>query len=673
MVLPSNAHSVVNRWFNIDNGGELSPVAWIAFLDFLRSNTKLKELSLFDSGLSEEQVIELMDVLKDNTALVSIDLSGKTNRFVASSRTIIDIIINEDELTPETAPQIIDIMQSNTSLISAIPHHGFIAKSEFVDRNYKVFREKREGSRFHYPTETLPPDPILLPDLTHEPAIKDLSLDILRLIVWQLSIKALCTFRRVDKQYYAFTKSSSFWRGYYTKHFSCIPGDVLLLTDLTYGLKLATSNSVTEAFAASIWEEITINSFRTRKAHPEYFPFAFGLPFMEQLYRQYPQLIGTIHSEHSFSVFPPEHTFFKTKESPYAYTWFLLYAKGSAVYHLGFEKLHDGQYNGILFFTPDFSAGWDRRFDYMLYIFEWFSAKNEAEFLEKSKLLCEVFLSARHTDHHDFVHSPFHKKVTELLEGAIKAREHCIEFLNEKIDAAAKEYCFTRNLDQRHSAAFVTMVEDLTKQFKEFTDVPDLEFERIRQRIPLRSVFNKKYVLDDNLNYHNFNSHDWGVPTPPEDAKQRMSKHRKSSKSIPLVAIMKLYRVALNFLLMPVLKTFWPGDIDHPDYELYPFLRWQKEALPAFRKLYYSGAYTPFSHVSVSSAPPSHWPLIALGLARQLLPIVIPVLNDVLDGFFATREDSNTNVDTLIGVLDQISAIPTSTKSFLRKIVAQKK
>lgn len=81
MVLPSNAHCVVNRWVNLDNGGELSPVAWIAFLDFLRSNTKLKELSLFDSGLSEEQVIELMDVLKDNTALVSIDLSGKTNRF----------------------------------------------------------------------------------------------------------------------------------------------------------------------------------------------------------------------------------------------------------------------------------------------------------------------------------------------------------------------------------------------------------------------------------------------------------------------------------------------------------------------------------------------------------------------------------------------------------------
>jgi hypothetical protein len=95
MVLPSNAHSVVNRWFNIDNGGELSPVAWIAFLDFLRSNTKLKELSLFDSGLSEEQVIELMDVLKDNTALVSIDLSGKTNRFQMLLTNVVECRCNQ--------------------------------------------------------------------------------------------------------------------------------------------------------------------------------------------------------------------------------------------------------------------------------------------------------------------------------------------------------------------------------------------------------------------------------------------------------------------------------------------------------------------------------------------------------------------------------------------------
>lgn len=587
-------------------------------------------------------------------------------RFVASSSTIQTLEVNE-ELTSETAPQILDIMQHNTSLINAKPYNGFIAKSEFLERNFKVYDATREERKFHYPVESQP-DQILLPDVTHTPAIMDLSSDILRLIFWQLGVKSLCTMRRVNKLYHTFTKHGPFWRGYYMAHFPVIPGDVLSLTDLTYGLKLAADPST----QSSVWEELVINSFRARQVSNEKFPVKLGLPFMEKVFRQFPQLIGSIHSESSLSVFPPERTFFKTKEAPYAYTWFLLYAKGSAVYHMGFEQLHDGQYNGILFFTPDFSTSWDRRFDYMLYVFEWFAATNEAEFAEKCKPLCEVFLNARHTNHLDYVNAPFSNKVPQLLEEAVQARHKCIEFLNAKIDTEARDYCAANMLDGK-STEFVCKVEELIERLKGFADIPDLEVERLRQQIPARSILNTKYPLPDNVQFlHDFKTHEWDVPTT-EVRSYAVAKHRKHAKSMPFVAVMKLYRVTMNVLLMPVLKTFWPGDIDHPDYELYPFLRRNIQSLALFRKLYYSGSYRPFEHVSNSNAPPSHWPLIALGLARQVLPLVVLALNDRLDEFnnnAGRKSNKNNNVDQLIDLLDKMSLVTPSMRSFLQILFA---
>jgi len=566
-------------------------------------------------------------------------------RYVSTSTKLVSLEINQQDLTPDTAREIIAIMENNTSLWWVGPHDGLITKSEFVDRNFKKYDAARK--QFKTDPQKIPaPEPILLPDLTHEPAINQLSNDILRLILWQLSVKSLCAFRRINKHIHGLTKEGYFWREYYTKYFSCIPGDILSLTDLTFGIALMAAKNASEAFALPFWEELVVISFLTRKINAEHYPNDYCSPFMEPVYRQYPQLIGTTLTEYSYPVFPSDRIFFKCKDAPYLSTWFLLFAKGSAVYHLGFEKLSDGQYNGILFLTPDFSAAWDRRFLYMQYLFEWFSAKNEEEFAEKIGQLCGLFLAARETDNLHFNQSPISKKIEPILDQAIKSRDHALRAISDKIEISAKEYYSSRGINFKNAAPFVKLVDSLTSQLKEFTEISETEVDRYRQQIPARSSLNTKYdaVKHGVTYYHNFTTHDW-LPPKIDNNSYPPPKHcrRSASKMIGSVALMKLYRVTMNVLLMSVLRSFWPDDMNRTDFELHEFMRRTKKASSLFRNLYYSGSYTPFSHVSVSSASPSQWPLIGLGLANHLLPFIIDALNSVIDARLAINNHSNNN------------------------------
>jgi hypothetical protein len=594
-------------------------------------------------------------------------------QYVSKSTNLTKLELNEDELAEEVADQAIKIMQNNTSVVELTPRNGFFGNSDWFIRNITASRAAMDALRQEQslapPSQVTiqPPETILMPDVTCETAIKKVSPDILREIFWRLSVKSLCTIRKVDRQFCTFTKDGNFWRGYYTKYFSCIPKDLLVLTDLTFGIKLATA----ENLSTTIWEEIVINSFRARNISAEDYPIRCGLPFMEPVYRLFPQLVGTKESEGSFI---DDHSV----DLPYHNTWFLMYANGAAIYHLGFEQLADGQINGILFFTSDFSEAFTKRFDYLEYVFEWFAAHSETEFAEKSKALCAAYLASHVASNLGFINGRCYTKIKPLLQDAIKSRQNIADIIKVKIESATEEYITKVDgaNSNPNSAEFVQRVQNLINQFKEVScnnNTAESEIERLTQKLPPRTILNTKYPENNNKDrIHDFITHQW---RDVRDERQRKLPHdpihkpqMNRSKEIPKVVVMKFYRVAVNFIMMPVLKIFWPGDMDDTDYELAPFLRWQTDAMSLFKQLYYSGPYIPFSRVTVSSAHPSHWPLIALGLARQLMPFIIPALNDILD-----RSKDKTNFDKLIQVLDQLPVISQHAKSTLRRFAESQK
>ncbi|MBP5977789.1 hypothetical protein HW132_35075, partial [Brasilonema sp. CT11] len=239
-----------------------------------------------------------------------------------------------------------------------------------------------------------------------------------------------------------------------------------------------------------------------------------------------------------------------------------------------------------------------------------------------------------------------------------------LKFIDNKMQSAATEYCNTLVGDT--SDTFFERVESLTKRFKDFAGFNESEFDMLRKRLPTRSSLDSSYVIDDGAHYHNFTEHNWHIPVPiaPKTYETPKRRRNRPKKRIPQVTLMKLYRVVLNFVMMPVLKTFWPDDYQDPDYEMYPFIFWARGAVELFERLYYSRPYVPFSQVTIGRAQPSHWPLIALGLARQLIPFVIAASNSLLVG-----DPTRASVDRLLGVLDRLSVIiPRNAKAFLQSL-----
>lgn len=241
---------------------------------------------------------------------------------------------------------------------------------------------------------------------------------------------------------------------------------------------------------------------------------------------------------------------------------------------------------------------------------------------------------------------PFNKYIEGLMKEAANKRHKTIQAINFRIEQSAKDYCSEQGIDHTNSASFIKTVDSLASYFKGASDKTfETEFSQLKQKMPVRSALNQKYGLDNGL-FHNFNTYLWSAPNAAGKKDFKIhQRNRKQSKPVGHVALMKLYRVALNFTLMAVLKTFWPVDIDHPDCELYPFIKWVKDAKTLYRAIYYPTHYTAFSNVSVSNASPAQWPLIAVGLAKLLLPTIISKVNRLIQ----KQETTETFMDEVIG------------------------
>lgn len=611
-------------------GIEFSQLFWQLLLDYVRAHPNLKKLSLPNAQLTEQQVVELMELLQTRLDLISLNLFGNSGTFnslkavaqyVSMSTKLNRLAITENELTAHEEAQILEIMQKNTSLTEMDSYPGFIGHSAFIVRNAENNRIAKAVARGLIEKKQQKPDsPILIEsDPSQEPGIHKIPVELLRVILWQLPITTLIVVKRVCKQFRTFMKDKQFWRDYYLIYHSSIPENLLSLTDLTYGLKLMAAKSMEGV--STLWEEIVINSYRSRESA------TYFTQFLEPVYRQYPQLIGTANSAVKINSVSPDRSTYKWKDVPYANTWFVAYANNSTVYHLGFEKLHDGQYNGILLLTPDMQE-WNDRFHDMRFIYEWFAAKNESEFAEKMKPLCEVFLAARKSKYQNMVATVFYKNINGWMHTAIRERQRIMGALGSKIEQSARQY-WAKQGGTTSAATFVKQVTELTALFKDTMKVPDSELEQYRQHIPSRSTLNVKYNLPNQDLFYNFDSHDWS--STATKIPKYSTKHRKNAKKIPLVVLVKLYRVVLNSILMPMLKIFWPADFNHPDHDVSHHIQWTN-TVNLYQELFDIKSYKPVCNISISKAYPAQWPLIAVGLAELLLPNVVAIVDEALDG-----------------------------------------
>jgi hypothetical protein len=60
----------------IIDGIEFSQLFWQALLDYVRAHPNLKKLSLPNAQLTEQQIVELMEILQTRLDLISLNLFG---------------------------------------------------------------------------------------------------------------------------------------------------------------------------------------------------------------------------------------------------------------------------------------------------------------------------------------------------------------------------------------------------------------------------------------------------------------------------------------------------------------------------------------------------------------------------------------------------------------------
>lgn len=82
--------------------------------------------------------------------------------------------------------------------------------------------------------------------------IGTLPKDMLQSILNGLNIKSLLSFKRVDKKFQMWMRTSTFWREYYLCKAHTVPTDILTAADLLYGSYIAQNRAV------SFWECINI-------------------------------------------------------------------------------------------------------------------------------------------------------------------------------------------------------------------------------------------------------------------------------------------------------------------------------------------------------------------------------------------------------------------------------
>lgn len=524
-------------------------------------------------------------------------------------------------MTDGEAAQILQILRDNTSVQETL-WWGFISQSKWLIDNRENLRIARASVPRPPIEQITSAAPVLLQDSSClESGFHKLPTDLLRAILWELSVPTLVVLKRVDKHFSAFMKDQQFWRRYYLQHHAAISNEVLSLTDLTYGLKLMAAKSGLERLSISLWEEIAVNSYR---AHGALTP---QRPWLEHVYCHYPQLIDTQNSIWELRSITQQRTSLKWKDAPYSNVWFVARANNDAVYHLGFEKLNDGQYNGILFLTPDMDR-WEDRFHGIRFIFEWFAAKNECEFAEKLKPLCELFLAIRKSKYTNITRPSFYKNIAGWLRTAVNERDRVTQSIGTNIEQAAKQFLARQGTPV--SATFARQVNELIARFAAEITVSDSTLEQCRQKnIPLRSQLNTKYLWRQHKMFYDFNSHQWGAGATK--SYKYITKHRKEPKETPYIALMKIYRVVLNSVLMPLLKSFWPENIQHSDCDLSHHVQWT-DTLNVYQELVDFKTHVPFCHISVNKAYPRLWPLIAVGLANHLLPKIIALVDDCLEG-----------------------------------------
>lgn len=448
----------------------------------------------------------------------------------------------------------------------------------------------------------------------HEANMPRLFLDVIPLeiskkILYSLNIGPLMALLQANRRTLEFGRSYNFWRDYYLTHFNCIPKDILEAISITHGEALLWKSRVQEVYPTNVWQLALRTMKKVYAYDPTHFPQQDNNPLLQLVSESFPQL--TV-SYPAFSTSADGFIWFTSSGS--------VRSESYSVHKLGIQRQADGRYNAILLQKYEYVDHLYHvdQFQQLEYIFEWCQAENTTELLPKIKPLCEMFLLLRYNTSFT-CHRQILPKYTERSHFA-KLKE---KYSSMHIDIEEHATKLSAN-----GPADLQSIDRAIMKLKEVTPL-EVDYNKYTQILPKRSEINaqKKYVSRDWV--YDFHTGAWELPqviAGITNGSSRVDAKQREKKRFLKVLVLRLIRLMLNYIMMPLLRAFWPQNAADPDFNAYNYATHQ--LTPPYKQHY--SPYIDLSEVSISHGFPSHWPAVATAVAHLILGYVWEVVADLL-------------------------------------------
>jgi hypothetical protein len=399
----------------------------------------------------------------------------------------------------------------------------------------------------------------------------------------------------------------NFWKDYYLTYFACVPDETLDIVNIVVGYKLLNAKDVTQMRELDVWKEIlkALGSSISRLD----FPFN-RRPLLQKMMgpvlRKYPQIVSLMGNHVGYGN---QHGISGYGSPAICTKWIFARGDTNRWYHLGFEMMSSGRVNGLFLLGSDgYMAAESDRLKRVLYVFEWLVAKDGEELQQKVAPLLDGFLGGHEKWNGCYWYSgAVRTEVYDYLEKQMPNKAGQLTDLLEKNTRAILDKC---HVTYSTCVAFTKLVDRMIQHVKDAAESPVPDYIALKQKMATRAELNTRYCAYD---HYNFDKWIWLSDHKEPEKRIAPLKTREREKKVSSAAsLLRLVRVFLNYVMMPVLKAFWRMSPQDPAYRVYPHLK-------SYDRRLMNWTFAPIEHVSVSHAQPQAWPVIAVAVAHLII------------------------------------------------------
>jgi hypothetical protein len=272
--------------------------------------------------------------------------------------------------------------------------------------------------------------------------------------------------------------------------------------------------------------------------------------------------------------------------------------------------MSSGRVNGLFLLGSDgYMAAESDRLKRVLYVFEWLVAKDSEELQQKVAPLLDGLLGSHEKWNGCYWYSgAVRTEVYDYLEKQMPNKAGQLTDLLEKNTRAILDKC---HVTYSTCVAFTKLVDRMIQHVKDPAESPVPDYIALKQKMATRAELNTRYCAYDH--YYNFDKWIWLSDHKEPEKRIAPLKTREREKKVSSAAsLLRLVRVFLNYVMMPVLKAFWRMSPQDPAYRVYPHLK-------SYDRRLMNWTFAPIEHVSVSHAQPQAWPVIAVAVAHLII------------------------------------------------------